>query len=65
MLLPMAHYHPLPRDVVSSLTLRAGDSQEAGMTRDIRTLIGDEPAVAVQVFRSNPACIEGAAYDVR
>ncbi|MEE4174399.1 MAG: hypothetical protein V2I57_09135 [Xanthomonadales bacterium] len=65
MLLPMAHYHPLPPDVVSELTITAGGSQVEHMADDIRTLIGDQPAVAVQVFRSNPACIEGAAYDVR
>lgn len=65
MLLPMAHYHPLPSDIANALTMEAGDSQDYGMARDIRTLIGDSKAVAVQVFRSNPACIEGGAYDVR
>jgi len=65
MLLPMAHYHPLPPDIANALTMEAGDSLVEGMARDIRTLIGDSTAVAVQVFRSSPACIEGGAYDVR
>jgi hypothetical protein len=64
MLLPMAHYHPLPEDLASQITLKAGDSQVEGMCRDLRALIGDRQPVAVQVFRSSPACIEGGAYDV-
>lgn len=65
MLLPMAHYCPLTPGVVEGVTIETGDSEEEGMAADIRALIGDNHAVAVQVFRSNPACIEGGAYDVR
>jgi len=65
MLLPTENYCPLSDEMCAGVTMEAGDSPEENMAADIRALIGDNPAVGIQIFRSSPACIEGAAYDVR
>lgn len=64
MLLPMAQYCPLDYELAANITMEAGDSPERSMAADIRALIGDSRPVGVQIFRSNPACIEGGAYEV-
>lgn len=65
MLLPMESYCPIDESLSSGIKMEAGGSPEMGMAADIKKLIGNNPAVGIQVFRSNPSCIEGGAYDVR
>jgi hypothetical protein len=35
------------------------------MAEDVRDLIGDSTPVGIQIFRSQPSCIEGGPFDVR
>jgi hypothetical protein len=74
MLLPMESYYPLSDDVVGGIKMKAGKSDaglmpETGtdnsMAHDIAALIGDNKAVGVQIFRSNPSCIEGGPFEIR
>ena len=73
MLLPMENYCPLGKKLAHKVTIEAGGSNagimpgvmETSMADDVRNLIGDSKPVGIQVFRSQPACIEGGPFDVR
>ncbi len=73
MLLPMESYCPLPKKVRKKVKIKAGkssagimpdDGVDTSMAADVANLIGDAEPVGIQVFRSQPSCIEGGPFEI-